>query len=128
MAPDWCHGSVPLGVTIWIADFTVRARREEGAYWWYATDEQRRPRGKRPVQMVMNGGTDPLRRRVRPNLHWYVVGRDVSIRHMSRDNVSAKDVLTICARNLVEVVGDVEEVVRHQVAGFIDGTLMRRVS
>ena len=47
-------------MAIIVEDFFGRARREEGAYREYATDEQRRPGEKRPTGMVMNGATDPL--------------------------------------------------------------------
>ena len=53
-------GSVSLGVAIVVEDFFGRARREEGAYREYATNEQRRLGEKRPTAMVMNGETDPL--------------------------------------------------------------------
>ena len=49
-----------MGVAIVVEDFFGRARREEGAYREYATDEQRRPGEKRPTGMVVNGATDPL--------------------------------------------------------------------
>ena len=52
-------GSVALGVAIVVEDFFDRARREEGAYPEYATDEQRRLGEKRSTGMVMNGATDP---------------------------------------------------------------------
>ena len=47
-------------MAIVVEDFFGRARREEGAYREYATDEQRRLGEKRPTAMVMNGATDPL--------------------------------------------------------------------
>ena len=58
--PPRPSGSVSLGVAIVVEDFFGQARREEGAYREYATDEQRRLGEKRPTAMVMNGATDPL--------------------------------------------------------------------
>ena len=60
LAPRSTSGSISLGVAIVVEDFFGRARREEGAYREYATDEQQRLGEKRPTAMVMNGATDPL--------------------------------------------------------------------
>ena len=54
------RGSVWFGLAIVVEDFFGRARREEGAYREYATDEQLRLGEKRPTGMVMNGETDSL--------------------------------------------------------------------